>query len=390
MKNVALVAICLTFLSGTLMAQDAKTVIADAQKALGDLKSITYSGSAKDVAFQQCGANAAAMVCQGMHDPMRPITNYVRVIDLDGALVTPHRRDEQHRARAARRRSTPGTFFQQVTPQQADVSQPWASSLEFYLTPWGFLKGAAENNATASRRTRRRQELHRADLEPRRQGAVRQELRHQRLRGRRQPRSIASRPGWATTSWATCTSSPPTPGGRTSAASMAPAKIVQTRGGWPFFEVDVTAAKANPADVATLAPPPAGRGRAARRRRRRAGGGRGGPARPPALTVTSEKLGDGALPPHHRHRQLRLADRGVQGPRHDARGRAVRGAGARLHRRNEEAVPEQADPLRDEHASALRPHRRTAGAGGRRRDHHHAEEQRGVLRARRSTRRARC
>ena len=24
---------------------------------------------------------------------------------------------------------------------------------------------------------------------------------------------------------------------------MAPAKIVQTRGGWPFFEVDVTAAK---------------------------------------------------------------------------------------------------------------------------------------------------
>src|SRR6185437_10988821 len=38
---------------------------------------------------------------------------------------------------------------------------------------------------------------------------------------------------------------------------MAPAKIVQTRGGWPYFDVDVTAAKANPADVATLARPPA-------------------------------------------------------------------------------------------------------------------------------------
>ena len=36
--------------------------------------------------------------------------------------------------------------------------------------------------------------------------------------------------------------------------AMAPAKIVQTRGGWPFFEVDVTAAKANPPDLATLAP----------------------------------------------------------------------------------------------------------------------------------------
>jgi hypothetical protein len=39
---------------------------------------------------------------------------------------------------------------------------------------------------------------------------------------------------------------------------MAPAKIVPTRGGWPFFEADVTAAKVNPPDVVTLvaAPPP--------------------------------------------------------------------------------------------------------------------------------------
>ena len=60
------------------MAQDAQAVIASAQKALGDPKSITYSGAAKDVAFQQCGSNAADMNCRGTHDPMRPITNYVR------------------------------------------------------------------------------------------------------------------------------------------------------------------------------------------------------------------------------------------------------------------------------------------------------------------------
>src|SRR4029450_179622 len=43
--------------------------------------------------------------------------------------------------------------------------------------------------------------------------------------------------------------------------AMAPAKIVQTRGGWPFFEVDVTGAKINPADLATLAvAPPRGGG----------------------------------------------------------------------------------------------------------------------------------
>src|SRR5437762_11778742 len=68
--------------------------------------------------------------------------------------------------------------------------------------------------------------------------------------------------------------------------AMAPTKIVQTRGGWPFFEVNVTSAKANPSDVATIAPAPApaaGRGGA--------GGGGRGPA--PALVVTTEKLGDG-------------------------------------------------------------------------------------------------
>jgi glyoxylase-like metal-dependent hydrolase (beta-lactamase superfamily II) len=67
--------------------------------------------------------------------------------------------------------------------------------------------------------------------------------------------------------------------------AMAPTKIVQTRGGWPYFEVAVTAAKANPADVATLAPapPPAGGGR---------GGGPAGGA-PAPLMVSSEKLGDG-------------------------------------------------------------------------------------------------
>ena len=47
---------------------------------------------------------------------------------------------------------TPGTFFQQVTAQQAPVSQPWGQSLELYITPWGFLKGAGENNATVARR----------------------------------------------------------------------------------------------------------------------------------------------------------------------------------------------------------------------------------------------
>src|SRR5258708_31376263 len=115
--------------SGTGMAQDAAAVIASAQKALGDVKSITYSGSAKDVSFQQSGANSTNMVCQGTHDPMRPINNYVRVIDLAG----PASRATGATNNIGAGGSTvvaPGTYFQQVTAAQADVSQPWAGSLE--------------------------------------------------------------------------------------------------------------------------------------------------------------------------------------------------------------------------------------------------------------------
>jgi glyoxylase-like metal-dependent hydrolase (beta-lactamase superfamily II) len=284
-KTLSAIAICLTFLCGNAMAQDASAVIASAQKALGDVKSITYSGAAKDVAFQQCGANAADMNCRGTHEPMRPISNYVRVID----LTVPASRQTGATNNPAGGGATipmPGTFFQQVTPQQADVSQPWANSLELYITPWGFLKGAAANNAMASR--------HKADgktytvltWSP----AVKAPSgKNYVINGYVNEQSIVDR----VETWlgdnimgdmhilATYT------GWKDFGGVMAPSKIVQTRGGWPFFEVEVTAAKANPADVATLAPSPApagGRGGAG-------GGPAGGGA--PALTVTSEKLGDG-------------------------------------------------------------------------------------------------
>ncbi len=149
-KKLALVMFCFASLTGSAMAQDAKTVIANAKKALGDPTSITYSGSAKDVAFQQCGANATAMNCQGTHDPMRPISNYVRVIDL-AAPASRHTGGTNNIGAGGSTTVTPGTMFQQVTPQQADVSGPWNQSLELYITPWGFLKGAEANNATAKK-----------------------------------------------------------------------------------------------------------------------------------------------------------------------------------------------------------------------------------------------
>jgi glyoxylase-like metal-dependent hydrolase (beta-lactamase superfamily II) len=263
------------------MAQDAKTVIANAQKALGDLKSITYSGSAKDVAFQQCGANAADMICKGTHDPMRPINNYVRVIDLT-APASRHTGATNNIGPGGSTTVTPGTFFQQVTSQQADVSQPWAGSLEFYITPWGFLKGAAENNATVSHRKVEGKKYTVLSWSP----AVKAPSgKSYVINGYVDDKNMVDR----VETWlgenimgdmhivATYT------GWKDFGGVMAPSKIVQTRGGWPFFEADVTAAKANPPDVATLVPPPAGR----------PGGPGGGPPAPGPLTVTSEKLGDG-------------------------------------------------------------------------------------------------
>jgi glyoxylase-like metal-dependent hydrolase (beta-lactamase superfamily II) len=280
-KKLAVAAICLAFLGGSAMAQDAKAVIADAQKALGDLKSITYSGSAKDVAFQQCGANSTDMLCRGTHDPMRPINNYVRVIDLT-APASRQTGTTNNIGPGGSTTLTPGTFFQQVTPQQADVSKPWAASLEFYITPWGFLKGAAENNATVSRRKADGKNYTVLTWSPTvkapsdKSYVINGFVNEQKIVDRVETwlgenimgdmHILATYTGW-----------------KDFGGAMAPSKIVQTRGGWPFFEVTVTAAKANPPDVATLVPPPAG-GR---------GGAGGGPPAPPPLTVTSEKLGDG-------------------------------------------------------------------------------------------------
>jgi glyoxylase-like metal-dependent hydrolase (beta-lactamase superfamily II) len=180
----------------------------------------------------------------------------------------------------------PGTFNQQITAQQIDVSSPWNGSLEFYLTPWGFLKGAADNNATVNKGVISWSPKVKAPsgknyvingyLNKQNQVERVETWLGENIMG--DMHIVATYTGWKDF------------GGVT-----APAKIVQTRGGWPFFEVTVTSAKGNPPDVATLVPPPApaaGRGGAAPAAGAAAGRG-GAPPAPPALVVTSEKLGDG-------------------------------------------------------------------------------------------------
>jgi glyoxylase-like metal-dependent hydrolase (beta-lactamase superfamily II) len=223
---------------------------------------------------------------------MRPINNYVRVIDLTGP-TSRHTGATNNPAGGGATTPIAGTLFAQITPQQADVAQPWNNSLELYITPWGFLKGAVDNNATASRRRVDGKNYTVLAWSPAVKAAS---GKNYVINGYVNDRNIVER----VETWlgdnimgdmhvvANYT------GWKDFGGVMAPAKIVQTRGGWPYFEVDVTAAKANPPDVATLVPappPPAGRGGGGAPAA--AGGGRGGQGGPPALTVTTEKLGDG-------------------------------------------------------------------------------------------------
>ena len=280
-RKLALAAIGVSVLCGTAVAQEARTVIANAQRALGNVQSITYSGSARDVAFQQCGANAAQLICYGMHDPMRPITNYVRVIDLT-APTSRHTGTTMNIGPGGSTTVSQGTFFQEVTPQQANVSQPWGQSLELYITPWGFLKGAAENNATASRSRVDGRNMTRLSWSPTVKApsgasyVINAYVNEENLIERVETwlgenimgdmHIVAEYSGYRDFG----------------NGARVPTQIVQTRGGLPFFEVDVTQAQANPPNLASLAPAPANR----------PGGPPGGQGAP-QFNITKEQLGEG-------------------------------------------------------------------------------------------------
>ncbi|MEO5923795.1 MAG: MBL fold metallo-hydrolase [Bryobacteraceae bacterium] len=284
-KRLIGVAICGALVGGAAMAQDAKTVIANAQNAQGNLKSITYSGAAKDVSFQQCGSNAADMQCRGPHDPMRPIANYVRVIDIAGGTWR-HTGATNNPSGGGATAPAPGTLFAQATAAQTAITAPWNNALEFYITPWGFLKGAAENNATVSKGKGGMTVVSWSPTVKAASGAAYKingyitkdnMVDHvetwlgENIMG--DMHIVATYSAW-----------------KDYGGVKAPSKIVQTRGGWPFFDVTVAAATANPANIAAIAPAPApvaGKGGGAPP-------GAGGPAPlPPAMVVTNEKLGNG-------------------------------------------------------------------------------------------------
>ena len=269
-KALGLVAL-LAALSVPVAAQDAKTVLAAASKAMGseNLNAITYYGSGANFGLGQSNNSNGAW-------PRTNVNDYVRSIDFTQPAS----------------RATGVTFAAPVTggpaaqaPFQQNITSAntaWAQQLEIWITPWGFLKGAAANNATAQ-----------PQLAGGRKYTVVTWMTSQKapsgvpykvvgyINGRNLVEKVQT---WLEN---------PIFGDmlieaiygeyRDANGVKYPSMIVQKRGGQPTFEAQILGVKANPANIAELVTPPAGGGR---------GGGPGGPP-PAAAGPTSEKLADG-------------------------------------------------------------------------------------------------
>src|SRR5688572_24603628 len=257
-------------LAGPAAAQDAKTIISAASKAMGveGLNSIHYYGVAEN---GNLGQNNNA----NQPWPTTAANDYVRAID----FTQPSSRATWQTYAVP---VTGGAAALAAGQQNIAQNAPWAQLVEIYITPWGFLKAAATNEVTS---------------------------RTQSVDGKRY---------YAVTVTGTAKS----PGGqpyrvvgyinrdtnmvdrvqtwldhqffgdmlveadylyyRDAANGLKfPARIVQKRAGWPTFEMYVLGANGNPANLQQLMTPPArggGPGGAAP-----GGGGRGdGRGAPPA------------------------------------------------------------------------------------------------------------
>jgi len=118
---------------------DAKQAIDAASKAMGivGLNSITYTGAAALGNFGQSRTISFGLASTA-------IKNYVRTIDFT-APASRASGDAQPPALVRGGPLPPMTKYNQVINAQTPA---WPQQMEIWMTPWGFLKGAAANNAT--------------------------------------------------------------------------------------------------------------------------------------------------------------------------------------------------------------------------------------------------
>lgn len=270
-KILAAVAVLL-LLPLAAFAQNAATVISNASRAMGvdNLNSLTYYGSGANFNLgQNNNANGPW--------PRVNLNDYRRTIDFTQPAM----------------RATAVTWAVPVTGGPAgrndfnQVATPantaWAQHLEIWTTPWGFLKGAAANDATSRART----------VNGTRYNVVTWET------PQKAPSGIAYRVVGYINSQTNLVDKTETwvenpifgdlmvetsfTNYRDNNGLKYPTTIVQSRADWPTFEAQILGADANPANLtALLTPPPPPAGAPA-----------GGPPPGGPPPISSERLGDG-------------------------------------------------------------------------------------------------
>jgi glyoxylase-like metal-dependent hydrolase (beta-lactamase superfamily II) len=271
----------------TVSGQDAKTVISNASKAMGvdGLNSVMFYGSGANFNLGQSN-NAKGPW------PRNNLNDYNRAID----FTQPSSRATAvtWSAPVTGGAAAQGAFNQNIT----SANNAWAQHLEIWITPWGFLKGAAANNATVSRQTvagKQYQVVTWNTTQKAPSGVA------YKVVGYISEQNLVDKvETWLEHPFfgdmhveALYTDY------RDNRGFKFPGSIVQKRAGWPTFEAQLLGANPNPANIQQLlsaAPaPPAGRGAGAAAGAPPAGGQRGAGAAAGAPPAGGQR-GAGAAP----------------------------------------------------------------------------------------------
>lgn len=273
--GMLLVAACAPAL---VAAQDARQVVATASKAMGldGVSSLYFYGSGATYSLgQNNNANGPW--------PKTPLNEYTRAINFANGST----------------RATWSTYATPVTggaptlnsngQQSATASSPWSQQLELWITPWGFLKGAEANGASAQRRNVGGKRYQVVTWSPPVKSPGGQAY---RMVGYINADNLVEK----VETWL----DHPVFGDmhveaeytfyRDNSGFRFPSEMVQKRAGWPVFDLQVLGAFPNPSKLAQLMPAPAAG----------AGGPGAGPGGPPpggggGAAITSEQLAPGVF-----------------------------------------------------------------------------------------------
>jgi glyoxylase-like metal-dependent hydrolase (beta-lactamase superfamily II) len=270
-KRFVTATLLMTLLSCAAMAQDAKTVIANASKAMGadTLNSIEYTGNGADFSIGQ------AMTPGGPWPKFNNKT-FTRAINYQTSAMRTNRVRTQAEFPQLGGGGQP--LIGEVTQNQVVVvgaNTPWNQQLEFILTPHGFLKAAATNNATVASQTIAGKKYNVVTFTGQNKAKVNGYINDQNLVEKVETwidNNILGDMLWDATF--------------TQYASFGgiqfPRRIVQRQAGWPILDWMAIDVKPNAPAAIQAAAPAAG-----------AAGGGGGGGQQAAPTTTSKQLGPG-------------------------------------------------------------------------------------------------